>query len=65
MGFTGRSTTGPQQYIWAGETQHCSPEAGFVHKGKKILQGKAPLLENCSAQVHHLQEVGGQEGTDR
>lgn len=67
MGFTGRSTTGPLQHTWAAETQQCSPETGFVHKGEKILQGKAPLLWELECPVLAMgcitcREVGGQEG---
>lgn len=50
MGFTGRSTTGPQQHVWAGETRQCSPEAGFVHKGEKSYRERLPCFETLSAQ---------------
>lgn len=46
MPFTGRSTTGPQQHLWAGETQHCSPEG--LHTEEGILQGKLPCSGNWS-----------------
>lgn len=38
---------------------------GLYTKEKKSYRERLPCFENCSAQVHHLQEVGGQEGTDR
>lgn len=49
MRFTGRIITGSRQHpqrIWGGKTLRFSPEAVFVHRERKVLQGKAnaPVL---------------------